>query len=113
MTIGERIIEMIRVKGMTQKEFSEKTGIPESTISDWKKKKTNPISDKILTISSVLGVDVYDLLSSSEGFTRTNEDYMFLARNSDEYVIIETFRNLDDRSRNRFMGYVEAMRDQV
>ena len=110
MTIGERIIELIRVKGMTQKEFSERTGIPESTISDWKKKKTNPISDKILTISSVLGVNAYDLLSSSDGYIKNNADYVFIDPHSDEYVIIETYRQLDDRDRNRFMGYVEALK---
>jgi transcriptional regulator with XRE-family HTH domain len=35
---------------MTQKEFSEATGIAQSSISDWKRKKTNPVSEKILII---------------------------------------------------------------
>ena len=38
-TIGENLITMIRSSGMTQKDFSERTGIPQSTISDWKGKK--------------------------------------------------------------------------
>ena len=41
---------------MSQKEFSEKTGIAQSSISDWKRKKTNPVSEKILIICSVLDV---------------------------------------------------------
>ena len=35
-SIGIRIIELVKERGMTQKEFSEKTGIPQSTISDWR-----------------------------------------------------------------------------
>ena len=46
-TISDRIFEKLKEKGMSQKEFSQKTGIAESSISDWKKKHTNPVSDKI------------------------------------------------------------------
>ena len=66
MTISERIFELIRERGYTQKEFSKKTGIAESTISDWKKKGTNPVSDKILIICEVLEVSPYYLLSGIE-----------------------------------------------
>lgn len=45
--IYERIFELIKLNGMTQKEFSKATGIPESTISDWKKKGYNPGLDKM------------------------------------------------------------------
>ena len=48
MTISERIFERIKQIDMTQKEFSEKTGIRQSTISEWKKNRTNPSSDKIM-----------------------------------------------------------------
>ena len=59
MTISERIFELLDKRGMSQKEFSEKTGIAQSSISDWKRKKTNPVSEKILIICSVLDVTVY------------------------------------------------------
>ena len=39
-TVSDRIFELLKEKGMSQKEFAAKTGIAESTISDWKKKKT-------------------------------------------------------------------------
>ena len=48
MTVGQRVFELLKQKGMTQKEFSERTGIATTTISDWRKKNTNPGSDKIL-----------------------------------------------------------------
>ena len=62
MNISGKIFELIREKGMTQKEFGKRTGIPQSTISDWKSKKLNPSSDKILIICDVLDVSPYELL---------------------------------------------------
>ena len=41
---------------MSQKEFSIITGIATTTISDWRKKNTNPGSDKILLICAALDV---------------------------------------------------------
>ena len=52
---------------MSQKEFSQRTGIAESAISDWKKKNNNPVLDKVLIIFEVLGVTPYELLSGAEG----------------------------------------------
>ena len=51
--ISEKIFELILRNGVTQKEFSEETGISQSTISDWKRKGTNPSADKILKICEV------------------------------------------------------------
>ena len=63
MTISERIFERLRQLSMTQKEFAESSGIQQSTISEWKKKKTNPSSDKILAICKTLDVSPEWLLS--------------------------------------------------
>ena len=62
MTISERIYKIMQECGMTQLEFSERTGIPQSTISDWKRKKTNPSVDKLVNICGVLGITPNDLL---------------------------------------------------
>ena len=67
MTISDKIFELIKERGMTQKEFAQKTGISQSSISDWKRKKTNPVSEKILIICETLGVTPYELLSGTEG----------------------------------------------
>ena len=46
MTISQKVFELLREKGMSQKDFSIATGIPQSTISDWRKKNTNPASSQ-------------------------------------------------------------------
>lgn len=63
MTISARIIERLKQLSMTQKEFAEKSGIQQSTISEWKKNRTNPSSDKILAICRTLDVSPEWLLS--------------------------------------------------
>ena len=66
MIISEKIFALLEQRGMSQKEFSERTGISQSTISDWKRKQTNPSADKILKICEVLQVSPYELLSGKE-----------------------------------------------
>ena len=50
MTISERIFKILRDRNMSQNAFAKKAGLASSTISDWKNKKTNPSSDKIMDI---------------------------------------------------------------
>ena len=50
MIISERVFYLLKEKNMTQSEFSKRVGIANSTISDWKRKKTNPSADKIMDI---------------------------------------------------------------
>ena len=110
-TISDRIFELLKERGMSQKEFAEKTGIAESTISDWKKKKTNPVSDKILIISEVLGVSPYELLSGAEHIemrSRQNMTYV-VDRTTELGTLIETYQKLDAAQQNRLMGYMQAM----
>lgn len=64
MTISDRVFEKLAKSGMTQKKFSEETGINQSTISEWKKNHTNPTSDKIMSICNVLDVSPEWLLSA-------------------------------------------------
>ena len=67
MLISEKIFLIMKKRGLSQKEFSEQTGISQSTISDWKRKNTNPSADKILKICEVLRVTPYELLAESTG----------------------------------------------
>jgi len=65
MIISERIFKLMEEKGMTQLEFSANTGIAQSTISDWKRKKTNPAANKIMQICQTLEVTPEELLQDT------------------------------------------------
>ncbi len=110
MIISEKIFYLLDKNGMSQKDFATQTGISQSTISDWKRKKTNPSADKILKICEVLHVTPYELLSERE--TTADEDVDYLtALNNDEGIVLETFRNLQTKQKERLLGYLEALND--
>lgn len=111
MTISEKIFELLKERRMSQKEFSEKTGIAQSSISDWKRKKTNPVSEKILIISEVLGVTPYELLSGTEdvGARSNTVDYYVVSKESDLGILIEKYQGLGTMDKGRLLGYLQAI----
>ncbi len=111
MVISERIFYILEEKGITQKEFSEQTGISQSTISDWKRKKTNPSADKILKICETLNVTPYELLSERNDMVVDKVDYL-IALNDQEAVLLEEFRSLSNRKKDRLMGYLDALKSE-
>lgn len=66
MKISEKIFELMEAKGINQLELAQKTGIGQSTISDWKTKKTNPSANKIMIICKTLEVSPEELLEGME-----------------------------------------------
>lgn len=107
MQIGNKIFEILKQRGITQKEFSMKTGIAESTISDWKRKGFNPSATKLPIICNVLGVSLDELLDddSDSSNSKANIDYSFSLSN-DEKNLIELFRNADAGQQKRIYSYV-------
>ena len=110
MLISERIFDILKEKRITQKEFSEKTGISQSTISDWKRKKTNPSADKIISICDALGVSVYELLQD-DGNSPKLYDHCIMVRDSDERQLLEGYHSLDGQDKARILGYMAALKE--
>lgn len=111
MTISERIFERLKQISMSQKEFAENTGILQSTISEWKKKKTNPSSDKILVICKVLDVTPEWLLSGVDPAASRgrNQAYYVVDVNTDSGLFLSDYNKLDKLRRERLKGYMEAL----
>lgn len=110
-TISDHIFELLREKKMSQKEFSQRTGIAESSISDWKKKRTNPVSDKILIICEVLEVTPYELLSGAEhtgNRSRDNDTYV-ISKGTEIGNLVESYQRLSSDMQKRLVGYLEAL----
>ena len=113
MTISDRIFEKLKQLNMSQKQFSEETGISQSTISEWKSKGTNPTSEKIMIICKVLDVTPEWLLSGiGNTGTRGNElPWFVIGRDSEIGELIAEYKSMDEKQRDRLMGYVEAMKE--
>ena len=87
MTIRERIFQIMKEKQMTQKEFAKLAKIPESTISDWKKKGNTPSAEKLIDISTALGVPVTELLGVPPV---ESGDRFAISENCEEAELVET-----------------------
>lgn len=113
-TISKRIFELLKERKMSQKEFAQRTGIAESTISDWKKKNTNPVSDKILIICEILGVTPYELLSGAEHTgVRSRENITYVIDKGTELgTVVEKYQSLDRDLQRKLLGYIEALTEQ-
>lgn len=114
MLISERIYQYLEQKGMTQLEFANRTGISQSTVSDWRRKGTNPSADKIMIICEVLDISPYELLLGTEN-KKLKEyralDYLAVKRGSIEHQLIEVYYGLDADAKRRLEGYVNALND--
>ena len=115
MTISERVFYRLKEIGMSQKEFSEQTGIAPSTISEWKSKKTNPTSEKIMLICNVLKVTPEWLLSGADntGGKGNKLNLIVVDRTTEIGEVVTTYNELDKASRDRLLGYMLALREEM
>ena len=111
MIISQKIFELIKAKGMNQKDFALATGIAQSTISDWKTKGTNPAADKIMVICDVLGVTPVELLTSGDQFKSYEPDKAVIVEpGTEKHALIETIKQMDEDKINRLVAYVNKMK---
>ena len=110
MIISERIFKLMEERGISQIEFSKKTGISQSTISDWKRKKTNPTTDKILVICEALEVSPYVLLQDSMRKQEEIRDYICVGKDTEMYDFLIEIEPLNKDQKQRLMGYLEALK---
>ena len=112
MTIRDRIFDRLQELNMTQKAFSEKANIPQSTISDWKKKHTSPTADKIMIVCKVLNVTPEWLLSGVEADDKRGnpQSWYAIGTDTDSGHLLECFNSMDKTQQARLLGYAEALK---
>lgn len=115
MIISERIFKLLEERNMTQMEFGKQAGLANSTISDWKRKKTNPSADKIMDICMVLGVTPEQLLTGKgidDNYKKDadSKEKDGLVISKADVRLIEDIHGLKDEQRKRLLKYVEALK---
>ena len=109
MTISERILKVLKDRNMTQAEFAKQVGIATSTISEWKKRKTNPTADKIMDICNVLQITPEQLLTGKgiedeENITVTSRESCFTPY---DIQLVQDYHGLKEEQQKRLMAYME------
>ena len=105
MSIVENIFNKMTELNMTQKELSRRSHIPESTISDWKKKGNTPSADRLADIAKALGMSVSELFDATDKVS-CDTDYFIT---DEEKIIIEYFRSASYDERTRIVHYCRGL----
>lgn len=66
MTIGKRVAQLRRAKGLTQEELASRLGVSPQAVSKWENDQTCPDISLLLPLSRLLGVTTDELLSGSQ-----------------------------------------------
>ena len=109
MIISERIFYVMEQKNITQLELSRRTGIATSNISDWKKKKTNPKADCLLSICDALEITPDQLLTGKEIDPEYKDADMDYEVTRSDIKILKQIHSLGDEQYKRLMAYMKAL----
>jgi transcriptional regulator with XRE-family HTH domain len=60
---SERLVDLLRGKGITQKQLAAELGNSETKVTDWKRGKSTPSPDDLIRISQMLDVSIDFLLT--------------------------------------------------
>lgn len=74
MDTKTRIFELLDKLGMEQKAFAEAVGVKESTVSDWRRGKSNSYNRFLVKIAQVLGTTTADLLGEKQQSSPSSEE---------------------------------------
>ena len=109
MIISERIFYVMEQKNITQLELSRRTGIATSNISDWKKKKTNPKADCLLSICDALEITPDQLLTGKEIDPEYKDADMDYEVTKADIRILKQIHSLGDEQYKRLMAYMKVL----
>ena len=62
MQFGENFRKVRKQSGLSQKEVAQKLGICQSNVSDWENDVSRPDYEKLLALSELYEVSLYELL---------------------------------------------------
>ena len=105
MTIGNRVLYLLKKNGLKQKDLAEYIDTKPSTVNGWKQENRNPSSNLIIPICEFLNISVIYLLTGIEENNKNeiNEKLLtsFQQLNEDnQYIIMGEIKKLLKEQRN-------------
>ncbi len=73
MKLSDRILELRRLKGISQEELADKLGVSRQAVSKWESEQSTPDIDKIILMSEYFGTTYDYLLKGIEPVSRSTE----------------------------------------
>lgn len=110
MTISERLFQILEEKEISVPELSRMTGISRFTIFDWKRRNTNPGSDKIMVICEALQIAPEELLIGKAEENRRKDSSLFYVDDIEAEVARE-FHDLSENNKRRLLAYLRMLQN--
>lgn len=99
MTIGNRVLYLLKKNNLKQKELAEYLGTKPSTVSGWKQENKNPSSNFILPICQFLNISVIYLLT---GIEENNN-------NEINEKLLTSFQQLNEDNQDIIIGEIKKL----
>jgi DNA-binding XRE family transcriptional regulator len=107
MTIGQRIRELRKEKGLYQEELANLIGVARQTVASWELDRTIPNMEDATKMTKVFNCDLEDI-SGADMRDRMK------TRNEQEFLLLENFRNADKPTKEMVMRMLKyANMDEV
>ena len=66
MDLGERLLELRKLKNLTQDDVAEKLNVTRQTVSKWETNQSTPDFDKIVPMCELYGISPNELLTGEK-----------------------------------------------
>lgn len=98
-TMAKNIKRYMELHDIDRLKLSKDTGIKYTTIVGWLTEKTYPRIDKIEILANYFGIQKKDLVEEQ------GDDFSIRV-SSDEYRLVESFKNLNEDNKKHLLDYV-------
>lgn len=98
MSVGERVLSLLKAKHLKQKDLATFLSVGTSTVSQWKDSNRNPSSELILPICEFLDVSVEYLLSGEESSLPVMSDL--------DAELLKWLHMLNEETQRDFLGSI-------
>lgn len=110
MNFGERMKQIRKEKGLSQRELGEKIGVKQQTIAQYEALENAPKATSIERISEALGVSFHELLTGSPYSGFNYRLFAEIAGLSDkEGILLEHFDQLNNIGQNKALEQIELL----
>ncbi|MGE0003835.1 MAG: helix-turn-helix domain-containing protein, partial [Candidatus Izemoplasmatales bacterium] len=78
MTLGEKLMEWRKNKGLSQEQLAEKLGLTRQSVSLWETDQTNPSLDNLVQLANLYHVSLDQLVRGEGHFIEPTESNEFV-----------------------------------
>nr|WP_312577705.1 helix-turn-helix domain-containing protein [Sedimentibacter sp.] len=105
----ERILKLIKERGITAKKLTDELELSNSAITDWKKGKARPSTDAIIKIANYFNVSADYILTGKDFSNDSASNCNTNIFNENEEILLSGFRKLNNTNKGILLGKLELL----